>query len=498
MISGGQGIGGLGSGEISIVVKIHNQERIAQLTSYIDRQSERIRVLNASYQAGTMSQEQFIRACAPMAINIKRVTDEIEKLQQQMRSGAGMGGGGGMSGMGFMMMSQMIDDMQYGFRSIVNNVPMVGAAIAQSFGMGTAEAMKFGGAMGIAAVAINTWIKNWEDAKAVFGDTEVFRGVQSAIEGIQEAAQKGIYLAVNWTTGTYDQRATDLYERGMADIEKRKEDAESARKSQEGVLSTEEQQNASDFRKAMAEYEANNKGRLRHEMLQKSLRGNPAMMKEWLDEQAGITPNGHESEKRREKLRKVEDTVDIAIGDALKKGQLGMQQGAEFGPEMQAKIEGLRQGRIMEDFQKSERMQSKMGMAERKAKEKEHNDRVRGLMHQNEAQMGIEQKAREKNDKLVDQLNAEGMENQKRWMKANILSDIEDLQDKRDALHERRTEVSKEPSAFTGEYFDYIKKLNELAIDQRKLKKLEDIDAELKKVNQNLKKKQREAAEFAD
>jgi hypothetical protein len=71
--------------------------------------------------------------------------------------------GGASGAMGLMMLSQAIDDAQYGFRAIVNNIPMLATAIGQGLGMSTEAAFKLGGALGIAAVAINLLINHWDD-----------------------------------------------------------------------------------------------------------------------------------------------------------------------------------------------------------------------------------------------------------------------------------------------------------------------------------------------
>lgn len=87
-------------------------------------------------------------------------------------AGGGRGSGGGNFGggaMGLLMLSQAIDDVQYGFRAIVNNIPQLGMAAASAFGMGTEAAMKFGAVAGIVAVAINVLITHWDDLLDVMG-----------------------------------------------------------------------------------------------------------------------------------------------------------------------------------------------------------------------------------------------------------------------------------------------------------------------------------------
>lgn len=82
-----------------------------------------------------------------------------KSIQQSSMSGA----------MGLMVLSQTIDDTQYGFRAIVNNIPQMGMALGSMFGMSSEAAMKFGAVAGIVAVAINVLITHWDDLLDLMG-----------------------------------------------------------------------------------------------------------------------------------------------------------------------------------------------------------------------------------------------------------------------------------------------------------------------------------------
>lgn len=84
-------------------------------------------------------------------------------------SGGGEGGSFGGSGMGLLVLSQAVDDIQYGFRAIVNNIPQMGMALGSVLGKSTEWSMKFGGALGIAAVAVNLLITHWDDLMGMMG-----------------------------------------------------------------------------------------------------------------------------------------------------------------------------------------------------------------------------------------------------------------------------------------------------------------------------------------
>lgn len=90
------------------------------------------------------------------------------------------------AGMGLLMLGQMIDDAQYGFRSIVNNIPGVVMSLGGSAGLA--------GAVAIAGVGINTWINHWEDAKEAFGDLSFIQNAANAISdfGHQVAETVGV------------------------------------------------------------------------------------------------------------------------------------------------------------------------------------------------------------------------------------------------------------------------------------------------------------------
>ena len=96
----------------------------------------------------------------------------VEQAEKKIKS---FGSSGAMS---LMMVSQAIDDVQYGFKAIVNNIPMLGMSLGKAFGASSEGAMKFGAIAGIAAVAINTIINHWDQLFDRFGyGTETMRTI---------------------------------------------------------------------------------------------------------------------------------------------------------------------------------------------------------------------------------------------------------------------------------------------------------------------------------
>lgn len=110
-----------------------------------------------------MSTEEFQRALAHAQVQAQAAATKIQgKINQAASSGGGPpGGGGGMSGfaLGF---SRAVDDAQYGFRGIINNMEQIGTEAARSFGLSTASAMAFGSALTLTAIAVNNLMDDLE------------------------------------------------------------------------------------------------------------------------------------------------------------------------------------------------------------------------------------------------------------------------------------------------------------------------------------------------
>jgi hypothetical protein len=79
------------------------------------------------------------------------------------------------SALGLLMLSQAIEDAQYGFKAIVNNIP----GIVMAFGGGAGLA----GVLSIAAVGVNQLIQHWDYLKNTFGaDTEIGAAIRQVEE----------------------------------------------------------------------------------------------------------------------------------------------------------------------------------------------------------------------------------------------------------------------------------------------------------------------------
>ncbi len=88
----------------------------------------------------------------------KNVTSDMQAIGASVRTSTHM------AGSGLLQLSYAVDDIQYGFRSVVNNIPQL------VMGLGGPEMAGIAGAAGIAAVAVNLLINNWDKLSAsLFG-----------------------------------------------------------------------------------------------------------------------------------------------------------------------------------------------------------------------------------------------------------------------------------------------------------------------------------------
>ena len=152
-------------------------------------------VLEASMKRATTAQEKEIAAAAWMARQAKELTEALEGLSQhektaatattnlgaaQDKAGKGArsaGDAGGYSAMKWLLLGNAIQDVQYGFAAIVNNIP----GIVMSFGGSAGLA----GGIGIAAVAAQQLLAHLDDIKKALG-TETQSRLVYDLKGLQK------------------------------------------------------------------------------------------------------------------------------------------------------------------------------------------------------------------------------------------------------------------------------------------------------------------------
>jgi hypothetical protein len=126
----------------------------------------------------------------------RRAQEDIARIYADMDDGPGPGGVGpggkppkgpkdkdkdkrqGNLGMGVLMVSQAVEDVQYGFSAIVNNIPMIAMAAGATAG--------WAGAISIAAVGINVLANNLGKISGAFGMSPI----KTAAEEMEELSKK--------------------------------------------------------------------------------------------------------------------------------------------------------------------------------------------------------------------------------------------------------------------------------------------------------------------
>ncbi len=160
-----------GDPALKFVIDIQNADKINKLTNDIKDQEDEIKKYVQALNNGKITQQQFLATTKSMGEAIAKSTKEMQAIQ----------GAAGTAGRGLSQLSYAIDDIQYGFNAIVNNIPQ----IVMGFGAGAGVA----GAVGIAAVAINQLIKHWGDLSDI-AQTVWAGGSIEQLHNLREAAEE--------------------------------------------------------------------------------------------------------------------------------------------------------------------------------------------------------------------------------------------------------------------------------------------------------------------
>ncbi len=184
---------------MKIVVDVVNSEKVEKLKAEIDRQREAILKWNAAMQTASGTQRASLQLSMEVSAHkIAQATAEIHKLDSASHKlGRGLG-----------QLAYAIDDVQYGFAAIVNNIPQ----IAMGLGAGAGVA----GTLGILAVAINQVAKHWEEFNTIFGNTAPVEYVKGSIIRLQEAFK-------DTSIGNYVKEFVDRWTKANAEAERHAE-----------------------------------------------------------------------------------------------------------------------------------------------------------------------------------------------------------------------------------------------------------------------------------
>lgn len=182
--------------------------------------------------AAQASLQSLMEGQSPAVQQASQKTQQYARNLQDLGRSAGSGG----AGRGILLLSQTIDDAQYGFRSIVNNIPILGIEAARAFGASNEAAAGFGGALGLLAVAINVNMQHaedWRDLMRGVGAEDYFKPIVDGWNSVTFATERAAVAA---------QRAADA---------QRVKSGEAAEKSIEAIKSPEQEAAAKAFQAAV-------------------------------------------------------------------------------------------------------------------------------------------------------------------------------------------------------------------------------------------------------
>ena len=366
---------------------------------------------------------------------------------QGIGRGAAFGGFGG----GIYQISAFLDDIQYGFRSVVNQVPMLATTLGSALGLGAQQAMVLGGAIGIIAVGINQVTQHWNEW---FGAGDQLPKLTQDVEQLGRALQE-----INGEIDKLIKKKEDADKPsdlgnlfGMTKETFTKFDQERLNKAKQ--LRDEAKKRIKEERDLEATGPEHTKeagevgGRVR-EAIGKLPEGSDTLM-------GILQARGMSREQAREAISQatrghtgyLNDILGKLTPDEKKRGPLSGLAGA-----MPRAIEAERQQKIDEEMQQHDRADAQKRMKEDARKKKHDQQQALGDQHR---------------------LATRGFE------------------DERERLNKRMEDARKqETQAFKGSYFEYATSHGDKSIEKQKIDKLESIKKELEKLNDKAKEERR-------
>lgn len=248
---------------LQIVAKVTGEQEIARLTKEIEKETAAIENLNNQFKAGAIGQAQFELRAKLSATQIQSFTADIKNVEAGMIQ---MGAGSSKAAMGLLHLGYIVDDIQYGFKAVVNNIPQ----LVMGFGGG----MGLAGAIGIVGVAVSQLINHWDEISGKLGNTAIWMTAKGALIEFDEAVKEGNATLSNLETlleilpGVYGplmgiwRELASMPESAGAKIEAaqaaRKEAAQKA-SGQGAILGQVEEDTAETFHKAVRAYGGSDK-----------------------------------------------------------------------------------------------------------------------------------------------------------------------------------------------------------------------------------------------
>ena len=343
---------------------------------------------------------------------------------------------------GLLQLGYALDDLQYGFHAIANNIP----GIVMGLGLGTGVA----GAAAIAATAVNQLINHWSQLSDLLQSAWTGDSVQQLTE-LREKAEAAAEAFERLSKAPTKAQAEQ--QRGMAELFK------------EGPF-------GNIFGKVVG---AIAKDPALRAVAEKAAPGGIGVV----GPGAIPVPQKNQAQLDEEAMQKNREKAKELIGKAAKGDRLAIAQLGRLVPELKADLdmltpegqEALAQKRLeLQGGRNARKMQQKMDEEQKKLDEAERKEWLQGVQ---KAQKQINEEERHKRMfALQDQ--REELEDQKRWLRESM----------------------KVGPAFQGDFFSYIGQIQKSASEQipkQQLDKLAAIDKGIKAVEDAIKKERRAA-----
>lgn len=222
-----------------IVAQVQGQADVERLTVEIQKQEDKIRLLTAELRLGAITQAQF-------AMRAKLAASAINQMTGELRKAAGAAGGGGLT-TAIGQIGYAVDDLQYGFRGIANNIQPILTSIPGLAGLA--------GPISIAAIAAFQFYEHWDKILGLFGlgvPQPALTGLELLTANIKKASDEMEELKKKTNLEWYElKRLKELQEK----IPKLTKEAEQQKAVDEAGKSTSdaEKEAGAGFAKAVAE-----------------------------------------------------------------------------------------------------------------------------------------------------------------------------------------------------------------------------------------------------
>lgn len=166
------------SEEYKIILRIDGEEKLRKLAEEVSKEEQALRKLAQQAAATGQSQSAFFAAAEVHAQRIQGLNGKIAETQKQLQSA---GVGASRAGQAMQQLGYVVDDVQYGFKGIANNV----APLLTSLGAGAGLA----GTVAIVSIGMTQLYEHMDDIQRLMGMGETETEAQR-MKKLEEATSR--------------------------------------------------------------------------------------------------------------------------------------------------------------------------------------------------------------------------------------------------------------------------------------------------------------------